>query len=111
MAGQPLVIVIAIQKPAQTAMPVPIIQANQSARRCMRNSRRTLASSVSRACRSASRFTSYGVWACQASTIWSKSIALLLRKPGGKRCLDPVDLHADVAFAEAENLRHLAVAE
>src|SRR5262245_3485743 len=114
MAGQPLVIVIAIQNPAQTAMPVPKIHKNQSARRRVRSPRRTLACWVWRVCRSASWFTSYGgaeFWARQASNIWSKSIVLLLRKLGGKRRLDTVDLHADVALAEAEDLRHVAVAE
>src|SRR5678815_1778083 len=107
MAGQPLIIVIAIQNPAQTAMPVPKIHRNQSPRRRVRSPRRTLASSVWSACRSASRFTSYGgavFWARQVSSIWSKSIVFLFRKLGGQRRLDTVDLHADVAFAEAENL-------
>src|SRR6187401_3540616 len=102
MAGQPLVIVIAIQNPANTAMPVPKIQQNQSVRRWKRCNRRTLASSASSACRSTSWFTSYGgaaSWVRQVSSIWSKSIAFLLRKLGGKRRLDAVDLHSDVAFA------------
>src|SRR5688500_227622 len=107
MAGQPLVIVIAIQNPAQTAMPVPRIQTNQSPRRRVRSALRTRASSVWSACRSASQFTSYGgavFWARQVSSIWSKSIVFLFRKLVGKRRFDTVDLHADIAFAEAENL-------
>src|SRR5262245_33035379 len=105
MAGQPLVMVIAIQNPAQTAMPVPSIQTNQCARRWVRTASRILACSAWSACRSASRFTSYVgavLWARQVSNIWSKSIELLLRKLGGQRRLDPVDLRADVAFADAE---------
>src|SRR5687768_17467977 len=105
MVGQPLVIVIAIQNPAQTAMPVPKIQRNHSPRRRVRSSRRTLASSDWSACRSASRFTSYAgavFWARHVASIWSKSIVFLFRKPGGERRLDTVDPHADLAFAEAE---------
>src|SRR3954453_19116572 len=50
-------------------------------------------------------------WLRQGSSIWSKSIVLLLCKLGDERRLDAVDLHADVAFAETEDLRHVGVAE
>src|SRR5689334_8052130 len=95
-------------------MAVPMSPTNQNVRRRTRSAARSLASSASRACRNASRFTSYGgamFWARQVSNIWSKSIGLCLRKVGDERRLDPVNLHADVAFAQSSDLRHFAVAE
>src|SRR5690606_14476530 len=49
--------------------------------------------------------------AYHASSIWSKFIVLFLGELRGERRLDAVDADPDVALAEAEDLRHVAVGE